>query len=513
MAVSAGELNDDRALVFAVQQGDVNAYGALFQRHYPAVRKACARRLGNMVEGDEVAQAAFVRALERIQQCQGDRRFGPWVHVIARYLCIDTIRARSRVTPEEEPVSASEASGGLPEDDMLDRERRRNVHLALAQLPDRQRDVVIARTFENRRPVEIAAALGLSVAAVDSLLLRARRGLALAYERVAGEGGAAATFTNASAASALGGTLAVGPGRVVDSVASAGQAITTAAGDMASTAASLPSVKGIGAGVASAVMAVSLAFTGSVPASAPAQAPPVAVQVAPPSGSGFLGADGTPGSNSPSDSGRPGPLAGVGSVADAVSPSGALNGGQGSRGLVSTSPPRPTSGVDVLGGLIDDGLVGNGSVVESLVSPPRSPSPNSSVPRAAVPEVRAVVDGVTSALGGGLGPSTGSPGRPGLPAVGGLGSLPSTVGGAVDDVTGTVGLDRLVASPRGGDTGLTETLTTLVAPPATQSKAGDKTTRVDKSQGSKYAAKSGRPDPAPGGPLGGLTGAVGDLVP
>lgn len=263
MAVSAGDLEDDRALVQAVQQGDLDAYSELFRRHYPAVRRACARRLLDSVEADEIAQAAFVRAFERIGQCEGDRRFGPWVHVIARYLCVDSARAKARVVPQEAPLSDDVSSGSQPEDSMLDREQTEHVHRALASLPERQRHAVIARTFEGRRPVEIAATLGLSVAAVDSLLVRARRGLAVAYNRVAGEGGAAATATSTSAAASLGGTIAVGPNRVVDNVVAAGHAIGGAAGDVAVKAAGLSPVRGIGAGIASAVMSVTVAVTGN----------------------------------------------------------------------------------------------------------------------------------------------------------------------------------------------------------------------------------------------------------
>ncbi|HSH61227.1 MAG TPA: sigma factor, partial [Acidimicrobiales bacterium] len=68
MAIDAPNL-DDAALVMAVQQGDTDAFAPLFDRHYARVRRACARRLGGSGEADEIAQAAFVRAFERIDRC------------------------------------------------------------------------------------------------------------------------------------------------------------------------------------------------------------------------------------------------------------------------------------------------------------------------------------------------------------------------------------------------------------------------------------------------------------
>jgi RNA polymerase sigma-70 factor (ECF subfamily) len=184
------QLESDGDLVRAVQAGSADAFSELFRRHYPSVHRACARRLGNPVDAEEVAQATFARAFERIDQCTGKRRFGPWVHVIAQRLCVDAMRARARVSPEEVPVPTEKVSAGEgPEQSVIEWEEAQHVHKALATLSRRQREAVVARAVQERRPPEIAADLGVSVGAVDSLLMRARRSLASAYHRVAGERG------------------------------------------------------------------------------------------------------------------------------------------------------------------------------------------------------------------------------------------------------------------------------------------------------------------------------------
>lgn len=188
MAQQVMPLEMDASLVRAVQDGSLDAFSELFRRHYPSVRRACARRLGDPHEADEVAQAAFVRALERIEQCAGPRRFGAWVQVIARRLCVDCVRARARTSLEESPVSVEEPGTGRddPLESVLGRERARHLWAALATLSERQRTAVVARALEDSPPGEIAARLGVSVSAVDSLLMRSRRRLASAYVRAAG---------------------------------------------------------------------------------------------------------------------------------------------------------------------------------------------------------------------------------------------------------------------------------------------------------------------------------------
>jgi RNA polymerase sigma-70 factor (ECF subfamily) len=256
LPVPAQHPGDDAALVLAVQEGDLDAFDALFRRHYPTVRRACARRLVDPFEADEVAQAAFVRALERIDQCGGDRRFGPWVHVIARSLCMDAFRAHARVEPHEDPAGDRRARHlDEPEELLLSRERAAHVQEALAALPERQRWAVLARDWENLRPGEIADRLGVSVGAVDSLVLRARRRLALSYRRLAGEGGGgASTRTLRTAAAATGLVIAAGQHAVVTATAAAAAVVQ----DTATRA---------GSGVVGAVISVALTLGGGSPVS------------------------------------------------------------------------------------------------------------------------------------------------------------------------------------------------------------------------------------------------------
>lgn len=221
MAIDEREL-DDADLVTAAQNGDTEAFAELFRRHYSAVRRICGRRLGNLVDADEVAQAAFVRAFERIGQCGGERRFGAWVQVIAYRLGADARRSQARAVPSDEPVTGDAALGpNSCEDALLRSERVAEVRSMLLTLPPRQREVIIARDLEGRRPGEIAASLGLSLGAVDSLLLRARRRMATAWQAATVEHGAASVqVTTASLAA----TTVVRPqalGRVLAAVSDA----------------------------------------------------------------------------------------------------------------------------------------------------------------------------------------------------------------------------------------------------------------------------------------------------
>lgn len=197
-----GSDRDDASLVLATQAGDKEAFALLFRRHHPTVRRVCARRLADG-DADDVAQAAFVRAYERIDQCVGDRRFGAWVQVIALRMCGDAWRSGARTTPMADPAPVAATDGpDTCSEALLRKERAAAVWCALATLPPRQREVILARYVDGHRPRDVAAALTLSVGAVDSLLLRARRRLAAVYQVAGVEHGGASTAVAATSLAA-----------------------------------------------------------------------------------------------------------------------------------------------------------------------------------------------------------------------------------------------------------------------------------------------------------------------
>jgi RNA polymerase sigma-70 factor (ECF subfamily) len=260
VAASPQDVETDAMLVFAAQDGDADAFSELFRRHYPSIRRACARKLRDLREADEIAQAAFVRAYERLDRCTGDRKFGAWVQVIANNLCVDHMRATARSTPSEDVEFDLDATtGNSPEDALMRSEQAKMVRAALATLPDRQRDVVVARDLEGRRPPEIAAALGLSLGAVDSLLLRARRRLAASVQSLSAESGAANLATTATMTAVTGGATHLGAlARVAQTL---GDAVASASYHLAASIGMVPGVPSLVAQAAPAAAAGAIALS------------------------------------------------------------------------------------------------------------------------------------------------------------------------------------------------------------------------------------------------------------
>ena len=169
--------DSDAALLRRYAGGDQAAARVLTARHAPRVFALARRMLGETAEAEDVTQETMLRLWKLAPDWQADRAaLGTWLYRVASNLCIDRLRRRREVSSDVVPEIADETPAVLAR--LETRDRAAALQAALDLLPDRQRLAVVLRHFEERGNPEIAAILGVSVEAVESLLARARRDLA-----------------------------------------------------------------------------------------------------------------------------------------------------------------------------------------------------------------------------------------------------------------------------------------------------------------------------------------------
>lgn len=179
------DLGRDRELVEAWQAGDASAFDDLYTRYFDRLRAFCQRRVGDRVEAEELAQEAFVKALQALPRFDGERRFYPWMTVIASRLCIDHHRRRGRVEPTDEIDLGSVDDGH--DDRLRERVDLEHLHTALGRLGPRHVEVLDLRERRGLSYGEIAGELGVPHSTVEALLFRARRALRREFHLVSAE--------------------------------------------------------------------------------------------------------------------------------------------------------------------------------------------------------------------------------------------------------------------------------------------------------------------------------------
>ncbi len=179
---------DDDALMAATAAGDEAAFRTLVERWERRVSAFLFRSLGSPEDAADLAQETFLRLYRAAPGYSARGRFAPFLFRIAGNLARNEIRRRAvrrflsfgggSEESAEAAVDRIEGPPGDRPDEALDRaEEVERVRRALLALPERQRVAVALKRFEGMSQDEVAEAMGISVKAVESLLVRATAAL------------------------------------------------------------------------------------------------------------------------------------------------------------------------------------------------------------------------------------------------------------------------------------------------------------------------------------------------
>ena len=168
---------------------DPNDVAAVYARYAPALRRFLLRRVGDTLVAEDLLHDVFVRMLVGLPQYE-ERGYpvSAWLYRIAACRATDWLRANGRRWAESLDQALEAASEGWPdgEETAADREaEQRDLAAALAQLTERQAEVIRLRFFAELPIAEVAQRLGLTPGMVKSLQ---HRGLATLRRRLAQQG-------------------------------------------------------------------------------------------------------------------------------------------------------------------------------------------------------------------------------------------------------------------------------------------------------------------------------------
>jgi RNA polymerase sigma-70 factor (ECF subfamily) len=142
------------------------------RRHQRGLFSYLYRMCRNSSDAEEMAQAAMVKAWEKLGTFRGASSFKTWLYRIGTNLCFN-LRTRRKPTEElNETMTAPDAE--RPEAAFRQKMREERVRASLAGLPEDQRAALVLSVYQEMSYKEIAETLGKSVRAVDSLLFRAK---------------------------------------------------------------------------------------------------------------------------------------------------------------------------------------------------------------------------------------------------------------------------------------------------------------------------------------------------
>ena len=163
------------ATIAAARRGDARGFEVLVRAHQGPLRAWLRAMTGDAERADEVAQDAFLRAWQRLDQFEGRGRFRAWLFTLARRTFLDALRRDGR---EQAFLQAWEAEGQDPGAGLEPGPETMTEVLelgpALARLTPAERDCLLLTQLWGLSMQETSATLGMPVGTVKSHVHRAR---------------------------------------------------------------------------------------------------------------------------------------------------------------------------------------------------------------------------------------------------------------------------------------------------------------------------------------------------
>lgn len=161
------------------RRGDSNAFAALVRSVQRPVYGLCLRMLRTEAEAAEIAQETFLRAYQNLERYDDARPFDLWVLTIARNLCLDLLRRRTRLHTEDVDDHAQALPSGDPsvEEQAIQKQERQTLEEAMATLSVDDREVLALYYVQKRTTKEIAEIMDVAPGTIMARLFRAREKL------------------------------------------------------------------------------------------------------------------------------------------------------------------------------------------------------------------------------------------------------------------------------------------------------------------------------------------------
>jgi RNA polymerase sigma-70 factor, ECF subfamily len=186
----ANALRTDDDLVQAAQSGDHEAFAELCRRHTQAVRRRILGIVRHQEDAEDALQETLLRAYVNLRRFRQSCKFSTWITAIGINAALMVIRKRKTRREADMAPDGTEGSTWVVADPAPDPERcvaKGQIILFLQKklqaLPPKMQEVVTSYYGHDHSVQEAAEALGISVAAFKSRLLRGRRSLRLSLER------------------------------------------------------------------------------------------------------------------------------------------------------------------------------------------------------------------------------------------------------------------------------------------------------------------------------------------
>ncbi len=182
----------EHELIQGLKNGDELAFKELVETHKDRIYNTALGIVQNSEDAEDVAQEVFIQVYRAIHNFKGESKLSTWLYRIATTRSLDLLRSR-KSKKRFGALTRLFGEGNEPDFEVPDfnhpgvaldqKENAARLFKAVAQLPDNQKTAFTLHKMEDLSYQEVSEVMGTSVAAVESLMHRAKQNLRKILER------------------------------------------------------------------------------------------------------------------------------------------------------------------------------------------------------------------------------------------------------------------------------------------------------------------------------------------
>ena len=157
-------------LIEAAAGGDIESFGELCRRYYAVTVAIAYSILSDHQLAEDAAQESFARALVRIKGLKERAKFAPWLAAICRNVAKDMVATKAKQISTKDISQVDKVEN--PDENSL------AIRRAIEQLPAPAKELIVLRYYNSLSYEQISSMLGISRAAINGRILRAKRQMA-----------------------------------------------------------------------------------------------------------------------------------------------------------------------------------------------------------------------------------------------------------------------------------------------------------------------------------------------
>ena len=168
----------DEALMKAIATGDQSAMRTLYVRHNVRIYHFIARLVTDAGRAEDLVSEVFIDIWRQADRFEGRSQVSTWILSIARFKALSALHRRRDTQIDEIDVELIEDSGNTPEEAVLNRDRRAQLRICLAQMSRDHHEILDLVYYQEKSVEEVAEVIQIPKSTVKTRMFYARKRLA-----------------------------------------------------------------------------------------------------------------------------------------------------------------------------------------------------------------------------------------------------------------------------------------------------------------------------------------------